>query len=123
MDNNDDGDAWFKKYHDRLSASDKWDQFCALGAAEQKNIFVSLLSVIEHTCFSLNKTMRRSSDARSKTKMQGTADKERRRFCCEHEPGYRCQDLQRLSGRGQGFVRLSRHAGAQALCRCDAHHH
>ena len=47
MDNNDDFDAWLKKYHDRFSASDKWDQFCALGAAEQKNIFVSLLSVIE----------------------------------------------------------------------------
>ena len=47
MDNNDDSNAWFRKYHDRLSVGDKWEQFCAMSAAEQKNIFVSLLSVIE----------------------------------------------------------------------------
>ena len=47
MDNNDDNNAWFQKYHDRLSVGDNWEQFCAMSAAEQKNIFVSLLSVIE----------------------------------------------------------------------------
>ena len=44
MNDNEDFDVWFKKYHDRFSASDKWDQFCALNATEQKNIFVSLLT-------------------------------------------------------------------------------
>ena len=35
------------EYYDRLSAGDEWEQFCALDAAKQKDIFVSLLSVIE----------------------------------------------------------------------------
>ena len=30
MDNNDDNNAWFQKYHDRLSVGDNWEQFCAM---------------------------------------------------------------------------------------------
>ena len=47
MQDGDDVNVWFKEYYDRLSAGEKWDEFCALNAARQKEIFVSLLSVIE----------------------------------------------------------------------------
>ena len=47
MQNDDDVNVWFKEYYDRVSAGEKWDEFCALDVAKQKDIFVSLLSVIE----------------------------------------------------------------------------